>query len=69
MPVLDLSELNIVITIFGMFVIPVINHRTHLRIGAFIVLYGVVSVKMKQVWLLGEACEFRTRACIQDDQD
>jgi hypothetical protein len=39
MPILDLSELNIVIAIFG----------------AFIVAYGFFSVKIKQVWYLGEA--------------
>ncbi|PVI01781.1 hypothetical protein DM02DRAFT_704153 [Periconia macrospinosa] len=39
MPVLDVSELNIVIAV----------------IGAFIVAYGVISVKIKQAWYLGEA--------------
>ncbi|KAL6868830.1 hypothetical protein ACO1O0_000152 [Amphichorda felina] len=39
MPTLDLSELNIVISV----------------LGAFIVLYGAFSVLIKQVWYLGEA--------------
>ncbi|KAI1840962.1 hypothetical protein JX265_010434 [Neoarthrinium moseri] len=39
MPSLDVSELNIVISI----------------LGAFIILYGFISVKIKQVWFLGEA--------------
>ncbi|EGX95824.1 Na(+)/H(+) antiporter 1 [Cordyceps militaris CM01] len=39
MPVLDVSELNIVISV----------------LGAFIILAGVISVKLKQVWYLGEA--------------
>ncbi|KAK8124094.1 Sodium/hydrogen exchanger family protein [Apiospora kogelbergensis] len=39
MPSLDVSELNIVISVFG----------------TFIILYGFVSVKIKQVWFLGEA--------------
>jgi hypothetical protein len=39
MPTLDLSELNIVIAV----------------LGAFIVAYGFFSVKIKQVWYLGEA--------------
>ncbi|KAF1984983.1 hypothetical protein K402DRAFT_413453 [Aulographum hederae CBS 113979] len=39
MPVLDVSELNVVLTV----------------LGAFIVLYGFISVKIKQVWYLGEA--------------
>ncbi|KAG9195246.1 hypothetical protein G6011_00366 [Alternaria panax] len=39
MPALDVSELNIVIAI----------------LGAFIVCYGFLSVKIKQVWYLGEA--------------
>ncbi|KAI4649272.1 hypothetical protein J4E93_003588 [Alternaria ventricosa] len=39
MPSLDVSELNIVIAV----------------LGAFIVLYGFISVKIKQVWYLGEA--------------
>ncbi|TQV92944.1 hypothetical protein V2A60_003734 [Cordyceps javanica] len=39
MPVLDVSELNIVLGV----------------LGAFIILAGVISVKLKQVWYLGEA--------------
>ncbi|KAI1458565.1 Cation/H+ exchanger [Annulohypoxylon moriforme] len=39
MPTLDLSELNIVVSV----------------LGAFIVLYGLVAVKLKGVWYLGEA--------------
>ncbi|KAI1385204.1 Na(+)/H(+) antiporter 1 [Hypoxylon trugodes] len=39
MPTLDVSELNIVVSV----------------LGAFIVLYGLVAVKVKGVWYLGEA--------------
>ncbi|RGP61381.1 hypothetical protein FLONG3_10537 [Fusarium longipes] len=39
MPVLSLSELNIVLGV----------------LGSFIVLYGIISVKIKQAWYLGEA--------------
>ncbi|CAA9960606.1 Na antiporter 1 [Pyrenophora teres f. maculata] len=39
MPTLDVSELNVVISV----------------LGAFIVFYGIISVKIKQVWYLGEA--------------
>ncbi|KAF2848766.1 Na(+)/H(+) antiporter 1, partial [Plenodomus tracheiphilus IPT5] len=39
MPVLDFSELNIVIAV----------------LGAFTILYGIISVKIKQKWFLGEA--------------
>ncbi|KAI1090542.1 Na(+)/H(+) antiporter 1 [Rostrohypoxylon terebratum] len=39
MPTLDLSELNIVVSV----------------LGGFIVLYGLVAVKLKGVWYLGEA--------------
>ncbi|KAH6962609.1 Sodium/hydrogen exchanger family protein [Ilyonectria sp. MPI-CAGE-AT-0026] len=39
MPVLSLSELNIVLSV----------------LGAFTVLYGIISVKLKQAWYLGEA--------------
>ncbi|KAF2818202.1 Na(+)/H(+) antiporter 1 [Ophiobolus disseminans] len=39
MPTLDLSELNIVIAV----------------LGAFVISYGFFSVKIKQVWYLGEA--------------
>lgn len=39
MPTLDVSELNIVIAV----------------LGGFIVLYGIISVKIKQIWYLGEA--------------
>jgi hypothetical protein len=39
MPVLNLSELNIVLAV----------------LGGFMTLYGVISVKIKQSWYLGEA--------------
>ncbi|OAA70773.1 Na(+)/H(+) antiporter 1 [Akanthomyces lecanii RCEF 1005] len=39
MPTLDVSELNIVLSI----------------LGTFIILYGIISVKLKQAWYLGEA--------------
>ncbi|KAI1804649.1 Cation/H+ exchanger [Daldinia bambusicola] len=39
MPTLDVSELNIVVSV----------------LGAFIVIYGLVAVKLKGVWYLGEA--------------
>ncbi|PMB65577.1 Na(+)/H(+) antiporter 1 [Beauveria bassiana] len=39
MPTLDISELNIVLGV----------------LGTFIILYGVISVKIKQAWYLGEA--------------
>jgi len=38
---LDVSELNIVISIFGFFILA----------------YGAISVKIKQRWYLGEACK------------
>jgi len=39
MPNLDVSELNIVLGV----------------LGAFILLYGIISVKIKSAWFLGEA--------------
>ncbi|KAK4207733.1 Sodium/hydrogen exchanger family-domain-containing protein [Rhypophila decipiens] len=39
MPSLDVSELNIVLGVFG----------------SFIILYGIISVKIKSAWFLGEA--------------
>lgn len=39
--VLDMSELNVVVAIFGFFVLT----------------YGIISVKIKNAWYLGEACE------------
>jgi len=41
MPNLDVSELNIVLGVFG----------------TFILLYGIISVKIKSKWFLGEACK------------
>ena len=41
MPTLDVSELNVVVAI----------------LGTFIICYGFLSVKIKQVWYLGEACK------------
>jgi hypothetical protein len=36
----------------------------HAITGAFVVGYGFFSVKIKQVWYLGEACEFAiTKYC------
>lgn len=43
MPTLNPSELNVVIAV----------------LGAFILLYGIISVKIKQAWFLGEAREYR----------
>jgi len=40
--VLDMSELNVVIAIFGFFVLT----------------YGIISAKIKNAWYLGEACEW-----------
>jgi hypothetical protein len=45
MPTLHLSDLNVVLAV----------------LGAFMTLYGVISVKLKQQWYLGEArklCSF-----------
>jgi hypothetical protein len=42
MPVLDVSELNIVLGV----------------LGGFIILYGIIAQKIKGVWYLGEACMF-----------
>lgn len=39
--------------------------------GAFIILYGVISVKIKQVWYLGEARKYNRGAVgstLADDQ-
>jgi hypothetical protein len=41
MPSLDVSELNTVLSV----------------LGAFILLYGIISVKIKSKWFLGEARE------------
>jgi hypothetical protein len=42
MPTLHLSDLNVVLAV----------------LGAFTTLYGVISVKLKQQWYLGEARKF-----------
>lgn len=42
MPTLNLSELNVVVAV----------------LGAFAILYGIISVKIKQAWYLGEARKF-----------
>lgn len=64
MPILDVSELNIVLSILGMYGKdhePDSNfQRANSRptgLGSFIVLYGFIAVKIKQVWYLGEACQ------------
>lgn len=58
MPTLDVSELNIVISVLGMLSSEKqISLSTILIIstGAFTILYGIISVKIKQIWYLGEA--------------
>lgn len=50
MPVLNLSELNIVTSV----------------LGAFTVIYGVMSVKIKQAWFLGEARKFSLSSLFRD---
>lgn len=42
MPTLNLSELNVVAAV----------------LGTFATLYGIISVKIKQAWYLGEARTF-----------
>lgn len=48
MPVLDVSELNIVLSI----------------LGTFIIFYGIISVKIKQVWYLGEASKYSSLSIV-----
>jgi hypothetical protein len=59
MPSLDVSELNIVIAVLGMLLGRLVRSLTHKITGAFIVGYGFLSVKIKQVWYLGEARTFK----------
>lgn len=58
MPSLDVSELNVVIAILGTHSprIPEKVYADEMTTGTFIVAYGFISVKIKQVWYLGEAC-------------
>ena len=61
MPTLDVSELNVVLGVLGkrnvlaVAITPTID-ESNLLTGTFIVLYGVISVKIKSRWYLGEAC-------------
>ncbi|EXF73374.1 sodium/hydrogen exchanger family protein [Colletotrichum fioriniae PJ7] len=48
MPTFDPSELNVVLAVFG----------------AFIILFGIISVKIKNVWYLGEACKINVESSI-----
>lgn len=58
MPSLDVSELNIVIAVLGMYYMNICDPKCNQEfVGAFIVGYGFISVKIKQVWYLGEARE------------
>jgi hypothetical protein len=47
MPVLNPSELNIVVSVAG----------------GFLLAFGIISVKLKQTWYLGEACKLSTARC------
>lgn len=58
MPALDVSELNVVISALGISktsAVLLLCAPTD-TLGGFMVLYGVISVKIKNVWYLGEAC-------------
>lgn len=55
MPTLDVSELNIVISLLGEWKCPIELSMEITFIGAFTILYGFISVKIKQDWYLGEA--------------
>lgn len=56
MPTLDVSELNIVISVLGTPTALICQKRVTDQIqGAFTILYGLISVKIKQKWYLGEA--------------
>ncbi|EAU35373.1 conserved hypothetical protein [Aspergillus terreus NIH2624] len=57
MPALDVSELNVVISALGISktsAVLLLCAPTD-TLGGFMVLYGVISVKIKNVWYLGEA--------------
>lgn len=68
MPVLNLSELNIVLSVLGPYLgthpslgacrLSLRPLLTCLYLGAFTVLYGIISVKIKQAWYLGEARQY-----------
>lgn len=57
MPTLDVSELNIIIAVLGKY--SLLTRLTYGSLtslpGGFTILYGVISVKIKQQWYLGEA--------------
>lgn len=55
MPTLDVSELNIVISVLGEWTRQDNIGRGITLLGAFTILYGFISVKIKQDWYLGEA--------------
>jgi hypothetical protein len=66
MPVLSLSELNIVLGVLGTFPRSYLTPSHYLLgmrpwltcfyLGTFILFYAIISVKIKQAWYLGEAC-------------
>lgn len=57
MPTLDVNELNIVISVLGKrpWWLSFRLQTLTWPVGAFTVLYELISVKMKQKWYLGEA--------------
>lgn len=63
MPVLNPSELNIIVAVAGEFLnslwpsLLVVSSTDTLK-GGFLLFYGIVSVKIKQTWYLGEARKF-----------
>lgn len=59
MPTLDVSEVNVVLSVLGMLSDPFSNSILT-ALGAFTILYALPSVKIKNVWYLGEACKSPT---------
>lgn len=61
MPTLDVSELNVVVAVLGKWGgrRAKDNDESLLTIcqGTFVVVYGLLAVKIKSIWYLGEACK------------
>ncbi len=62
MPALNVSQLNVVLAIMGaksaQFALDQQLIMSFLILGAFIFLYGLISVKMRMKYYLGEACMY-----------
>lgn len=59
-PILDVSNLNVVLSVAGSQnpKVRVLSSEANCQAGAFSLIFGFLSLKLKQKWYIGEACSW-----------